>query len=133
MKILKQVTIIMFITLLGELINLLIPLPIPGSIYGLFLMFFALHFKLIKLSSVRDTSMFLIEVMPVMFIPPVVGLIDIWPEVKPIVVPALILCIVTTFIVMIASGKVTQIIIDKNNLKKKYLAKEEGEHYEGNC
>ena len=38
MKYLRQFAIILFISLLGELLRILIPLPIPASVYGLVLM-----------------------------------------------------------------------------------------------
>lgn len=34
MKYLKQFTIILFVSFLGELLHLVIPLPIPASVYG---------------------------------------------------------------------------------------------------
>ena len=38
MKYIKQFGIILSVTLLGELLNAVIPLPVPASIYGLVLM-----------------------------------------------------------------------------------------------
>ena len=38
MKYVKQFGIILVVSLIGELLNFLIPLPIPASIYGLVLM-----------------------------------------------------------------------------------------------
>ena len=78
MKYLKQFGIILGLSLLGELLNYLIPLPVPASIYGLVLMFLCLHFKVIKLGDVKETAVFLIEIMPLMFIPAAVGLVNAW-------------------------------------------------------
>ena len=78
MKYLKQFGIILGLSLLGELLNYLIPLPVPASIYGLALMFLCLHFKVIKLGDVKETAVFLIEIMPLMFIPAAVGLVNAW-------------------------------------------------------
>ena len=38
MRYLKQFTIILFVSFLGETLHYLIPLPVPASIYGLLLM-----------------------------------------------------------------------------------------------
>ena len=75
MKYLRQFLIILFVSFLGEVLNYLIPLPIPASIYGILLMFLALELHIIPLSAVRETGRFLIEIMPVMFIPAAVGLL----------------------------------------------------------
>ena len=50
MKLLKQFLIILFVSFLGEILNYLIPLPIPASIYGILIMFLALELHIIPLS-----------------------------------------------------------------------------------
>ena len=67
---------------MGEILKYLLPLPIPGSIYGLGLMLLFLSLKVIKIESVREVGEFLIEIMPVMFIPAGVGLITAWGKVE---------------------------------------------------
>ena len=58
MKYIKQFVIIIAISFIGELLNKLIPLPIPASIYGLVIMFTALKTKIIPLSSIKETGNF---------------------------------------------------------------------------
>ena len=60
MRLIKQCGIIFTISFLGEFLHDFIPLPIPASIYGLILMFLALHFRVVSFDSVKDTSLFLI-------------------------------------------------------------------------
>ena len=76
MKYLKQFGMILFISFLGEILRAVIPLPIPASIYGLVLMLTALLTGILPLEKVRDTGKFLIGMMPLMFIPAAVGLLD---------------------------------------------------------
>ena len=111
MKHIFNLTLILGISFLGELLNHLIPLPIPGSIYGLVLMFIALCTKLISEESVRSTGGFLIEIMPVMFIPAAVALMDSWGVLKGMLVPVLVIMVVSTFAVMGVTGLVTQAAI----------------------
>ena len=111
MKYLKQFLIILFVSFLGEILNYLIPLPIPASIYGILLMFLALELHIIPLSSVREAGRFLIEIMPVMFIPAAVGLIEAWGILKPNWLTYTLIMFATTFIVMIFSGRITQAVI----------------------
>lgn len=118
MKYLRQFSIILFISLIGEIIHLFISLPIPASIYGLLLMLIGLKTKLIPLSAVEDASIFLIEIMPVMFIPAAVGLLDSWGILGPILVPFLVITLFSTVIVMAVTGKVTQFFIRIDDKRK---------------
>ena len=111
MKFLRQFLLIILFSLIGELLHALIPLPIPASIYGLVLLFVALMTGLVKLSHVKETAKFLIEIMPIMFVPAGVGLMESWGEFQAMLVPILVILIVSTVLVMGVSGQGTQTII----------------------
>lgn len=113
MKYLLQFLIIISVSFIGELLHFLIPLPIPASIYGITILFVALQCRWIKVKDIKETSSFLIAVMPVMFIPAATGLLDSWDAVRPSLVQYLTITVVSTFIVMGVSGKATQHIIRK--------------------
>ena len=113
MKFLKQFSIILFISFLGEILHTLIPLPVPASVYGLVLMLAALVTGILKLGQVRETAAFLIEIMPVMFIPAGVGLMESWSSLQPVWLPVILITILTTVLVMAVTGKVTQAMIRK--------------------
>ena len=108
MKYVKQFLIILAVSLAGEILKYVLPLPIPASIYGMAILFTALMTGLIKLDAVRDTGRFLIEIKPVMFIPAGVGLLESWGVLKPILVPVILILVVSTVLVMGVSGLVTQ-------------------------
>ena len=74
MKIIRQIVIIWAVTLAGELLSALVPLPIPAGVYGLVLMLVLLLTGALKLEQVEQTALYLVEIMPVMFIPAAVGL-----------------------------------------------------------
>lgn len=111
MKYVKQFLMIMLFTFLGEVLREVLPLPVPASIYGLVLMFVALLTGILKVEKVRETGKFLIEIMPLMFIPAAAGLIDAWPSLKPVGVPIVVIMVVSTVIVMVLSGRVTQFMM----------------------
>ena len=113
MKYLKQFAVILTMTFLGEVLHLLLPLPVPASIYGMVLLLISLMTGIIKLEQVRETGTFLIEIMPIMFIPAGVGLLDSWSSLRPILIPVLVITVVSTIFVMGISGKVTQFVIRK--------------------
>ena len=105
MKYVRQFLIILVISFIGELLRYYIPLKIPASIYGLVLLFAALELRIIKLVSIRETSRFLIEIMPLMFVPAGVGLLSSWGVLKPVCVPIMVIVLISTIIVMAVSGK----------------------------
>nr|WP_288546546.1 LrgB family protein [uncultured Blautia sp.] len=55
--------------------------------YGLVIMLIALGTHIIKLEQVKEAAEFLIEIMPVMFIPTGVGLLTAWGVLKPVCMP----------------------------------------------
>ena len=118
MKYVKQFGIILAISFVGELMHYLIPLPVPASIYGLVLMLVLLGSKAIRVEDVKDTATFLIEIMPMMFIPAGVGLLNAWDTLKPVLIPIIVILFVSTIVVMGVSGKVTQTMIEAEERKK---------------
>lgn len=108
LKYIKQFLIILVICFLGEGIKLLFPIPVPASIYGLVFLFGALQFKMIKVDDIKELSKFLIEIMPLMFIAPATGLMQIWPEFSSVFIPFIVIVLVSTIVVMGVSGLVTQ-------------------------
>lgn len=105
--------VILAFSFLGEVLHQVLPLPIPASVYGLVFMLAALMTGVLKLHQVKEASAFLIEIMPVMFIPAAAGLIDSWGILQPVIVPIGIITVVTTVFVMAVTGLVTQGIIRK--------------------
>lgn len=117
MKYLKQFLIITAITFIGEIIKYVLPFPVPASIYGMVIMFLALVSGILKLDDVKETSDFLIKIMPVMFIPAGVGLIDSFSVLYPILLKVSIITVVTIITVMVVTGHVTQFVIGKDKKK----------------
>ncbi len=120
MKYIKQLTIILILSLISEFLGTIIPLPIPASVYGIIILFILLETGLLKLSAVEETGRFLITALPIMFIPPAIRLIDLWDVLKPIWFICLMIVFFTTFLVMLISGKVTEFFL---GLTKKKEAK----------
>lgn len=113
MKYFRQFGVIMLITCIAEGIKYFVPLPIPSSVYGLCLMMFCLMTKVIKLGAVEDAAVFLIEIMPVMFIPAGVGLLTSFDELEDMLVPVLVITPISTVVVMVISGKITQGLLER--------------------
>ena len=118
MKYIEQFLIILLFSFLGEALNYLLPFPIPASIYGMMILFGCLLSGLIKIDSVKETGKFLIEIMPVMFIPAGVGLMTSWTTLQQILVPVLVITAISTVVVMVATGRLSQWIITNNKEAK---------------
>ena len=84
MKLLRQFLIILLLSLVGEGLHALLPLPVPASVYGL-----------------------------VMFVPAAVGLTESWEQLRGVLVPMLVIMVLTTVLVMVVTGHVSQFIIKR--------------------
>lgn len=111
MKYVRQACIILFISFIGEILNYIIPLPIPASIYGIIILFFALLSGIIKVSDVKDVGGFLVDIMQIAFIPATVGLIQYWGIIRTAWLKYAVMIAVTTFAVMAVSGRVTELVM----------------------
>ena len=113
MKFLHQILLIFLFSFLGELLRSLIPLPIPASIYGMILLFLALSAGIVKLEHIKAAGGFLTSFFPVLFVAPVVSLIDCWEDIKAHILPILLVMILSSVICFFVSGKLTQHLMKK--------------------
>ena len=111
MNYVKQLCIILAFSFAGEILNRLIPLPVPASIYGLVLMFLALEFKIIKVEHIKEVSKFLLGIMSIFFVPSSVGFINALPLMKKYGIQFAIIGIASTVIVFGITGQVTQLLM----------------------
>ena len=118
MSALMEAAIILGISLAAEIMHALLPLSIPAGIYGMVLMLLLLMSGVLKLEQVRRAGSFLIEIMPVMFIPAAVGLMEIVPQLRGALLPIAVVVVITTVIVMAASGLTAQFIIRREAAKE---------------
>ena len=112
MKYIHQFLIIMSISFIGELLSLL-PLPVPASVYGLLILLTCLFTGVIKLKDVEDVADWLILIMPVLFVPSAVSLMNVGDELLGDIVVIGVVLVVSTIVVMVTTGKVAQLIIER--------------------
>lgn len=108
MKYVTELAVILGFTLLGELVRLAVPLPVPAGIYGLLLLFLSLVLGIVKLGQVAHTGHYLLEVMIVMFIAPGVGIIKNWELLSTVLLPYCAIVLISTVAVMAVTGLVAQ-------------------------
>lgn len=119
MKYIKELFIILFISFIGEVLRYFIPLPIPASVYGLFIMLLCLITKIIKLDQVETTADFFLLAMPITLVPASVGILSAWDFVKSHAWAVVAIILISTVLVMGVTGSVSQLIIRKTEGKKK--------------
>lgn len=111
MKFVKQSCIIFGLTMIGELLNALLPLPVPAGVYGLFLLLAGLCAGVIRLEQVEETGTFLLDIMPIMFVPVSVGLMEQYDLLKAAALPVIVISVVSTVFVMAVTGKAAEFLI----------------------
>ena len=109
----KQVLIILAFTFLGEVLSYVIPFPIPAAIYGLVLMLIALGSGLLKVSQVKEASGFLISIMPVLYVPACVRILEYWGVISKNLTAIVTITVVSTFLVFAVSALVTNLFLKK--------------------
>ncbi|MCI8660614.1 MAG: CidA/LrgA family protein [Lachnospiraceae bacterium] len=121
MKYLQECGIILGITLVGEWLKNILPLPVPAGVYGLFLLLFLLCKGILKLEQIETTGNFFLEIMSVMFVPAAVGLMDSYELILPVLIPLISICGISTIIVMAVTGKAADWMIHRRetSIKKK--------------
>jgi len=124
MKYIKESAIIFGITMIGEFLNKLLPLPVPASVYGLVLLLLALNFRLIRLEDVKEVGVFLTGIFPLLFVPAAAGVMELWAEMGEMLLPIIIAIIPVTVLVMVTAGKTTQALTSRK--KDKEAAADDG-------
>lgn len=119
MKYIKELMIIILFSFIGEILNYIIPLPIPTSIYGMILLFIALQTKIIKIEQVEKTAEFLLSIMLIFFVPASVGIMDTFFKYKSNMLQIVTIVIVSTIAVMITTGVVSKLVINFKKNKRK--------------
>ena len=119
MKYIYQIGIIGSISFVAELLYVLLPFPVPASVYGLVILLVLLLTKIVKPEQIEDVADWLIKIMPILFVGPSVGLINSFDAIKGQVFPLVIMCIVSTLGVMIVTSVTAQLVIRMRKKKGK--------------
>ncbi len=121
MRIIKQLFWIFLFSLLGTLISAAIAdiVAIPGSVIGMVLLFFALHFNWLKLEQVDEVGTWLTDNMAIFFVPAGVGLMTNFDVLAESWLQLLIIMVVTTAVMMWFVGRIVQKIMSLAKTKGK--------------
>ncbi len=96
------------IFIVGEWLQLISKIPVPGSIIGMVLLFLALTFKVINREWLSLGSALLLKNLPLLFVPATVGVIDFLELFKGYGFLSLIISFVSTILVFITSSIISE-------------------------
>lgn len=120
LTLLKQFSIILGIFFLGELIQKVSGMPIPGNVTGMLILFFGLYSGVIKLDMIGKISDFFLENLAFFFLPAGVSLITCFTLLEGKWTAILIVSLVSTVVTLAATGLTVQLV-------KRFLAKKPAE------
>lgn len=118
MKYVFQFLIIGTISFVAEVLDILLPFPIPASVYGLVIMFLLLLFKIIKPEQIADVADFFVAVMPIFFISTSVSLMTNYAAIKTQGILLILAAFISTIVTIAITGIVAQVLIRFKRRKK---------------
>ena len=118
MKFFRESILLLSIYFAGEIISKLLNLPIPGNIIGMILLFVLLTSNIIKVEKVENLANFFLDHLAFFFIPASVGLMTSFVSLKGSIFKIILLCILTTIIVIAVTGITVQFICNRKSVKE---------------
>lgn len=125
MKIILQIGLVLGICLLGEGISLILPIPFPGSVIAMVLLFLLLLSGRLRPEHIQQKSDFLLQNMAFFFIPAGVGILEYADTLLPVLLPLLLICLITTVLTFAASSLTAQLVIRLQEKHRSHSEKEE--------
>ena len=103
-QLVRSASILVLFLYLGKVIQYLSHLPIPGSIFGLLLLFSALSLRLIPLDYILPTGSFLLNYITLFFVPVGVGLLQYSQLLSTYWVTIVVSSVISTIATLISVG-----------------------------
>jgi len=107
-KLLRQFGTIIIICFVGEFINKLLNIPIPGNVIGMIILLLLLSRGIIKLEEIDEIAGFLLDHLAFFFIPAGVNLLTNLDMMKGQWLAIMTVILLTTILVMIVTGLTIQ-------------------------
>jgi holin-like protein len=98
MRIIKQLGLILAFGFAGEILAWLIPIGIPASVLGLFLMLLFLGLRVLKPEHLGKTADYLSANMGFFFLPAVASGMNNYDAIQGMVLRLLAICVICTFV-----------------------------------
>ncbi|WP_317367593.1 CidA/LrgA family protein [uncultured Tyzzerella sp.] len=109
--VIKQLTILFFISFLSELISSLLPFTFPASLMAIIILFILLYSKLLGMKNIETVGEFLQKHIAIFFIPPAISLMDEFPYIKDKLIPILFITVVSFLLTFLSTAYTVKIVI----------------------
>lgn len=127
MKLLLQCGILFGICVIGDALQAVTHLPIPGNVFGMVILFILLCTGILRKAQIRQISKFLLNNMAFFFIPSGVAILVYYKTIEQVLVPFLLIILFTTIIVLGVTGQTAQLLqrvlgrakLAKNSIEEK--------------
>lgn len=113
MKLLREFGIIVGICFIGEFINYITPVAVPGNVLGMIILLALLATNVIKLEKIETVANFLLKHLALFFIPAGVGLLASIDIIRTQWFPIAIITIISTVLVIVTTGLSIQFLQNK--------------------
>lgn len=110
MKHMKQLGVLLACCVGGSLLSLLLRGLLPGNVLGLTLLLVLLIFGAIRLHHVESVADFLLQNMAFFFLPAMLGVLEIWNDIKSEALAILAVCLLTTLCTAAATALTVHIV-----------------------
>lgn len=111
MQLILQIGVVFAVCLAGEVISALLPFAFPASVIAMVLLLLLLWAKVLRPGQLSQLSGFLLDNMPIFFIPACTGIINYLDALMDNLLPFLVICIGTVPLVFFVTGHTVQLAI----------------------
>ncbi len=115
MKILLQLSFVLSLWLVGELISKGLQVPIPGSVLGMVLLFIFLSIGIVQVKHLKELSDFLLDNLAFFCVPLGVGLLNSLGVLRASWWQIILVVIISTIMVIAATGLTAQLLAKGRN------------------
>ena len=113
-----QLAVIFAICLAGEFLHRIVGIPLPGNIIGMVLLLVLLCLKVLKPEQISGVSSFFLNHLALFFLPPSIAIMAVGDDVLSKWHLLLFLCIAFTLVSIAVGGRMTQILIRKQEYRE---------------
>ena len=111
MKMMYQIGLLFGVCLLGQAISAFLPIPFPGSVLSMIILFLLLFFRIIRVDHIQQKADFLLKNMSFFFIPAGIGILSSFDLIRSSLLPLIIVIVVTTILTFGATALTVQGVI----------------------
>ncbi len=115
-RLVRGFVILVGLYLFGEWIAKYLPIPVPGAVIGMVIMFLLLRLRVVPLHWVDNASVLLLTFMGMFYIPYGVGIVESGTLIEKWGLEILGLVLLTILSVFFVSGKLFQNLVHKKNI-----------------